>query len=58
MIYKPPLKPLNHGSVSDKDIETTMFLNPNHDFCVAETGSLADKARPTAPDREYLILGS
>ena len=31
---------------------------PNHDYCIAETGSLADKARPKAPDREYLKLGS
>ena len=28
------------------------FFNPNHDYCVAETGYLADKDGPTAPDRE------
>ena len=36
----------------------TLFLSPNHNYCVAETGYLADKAGPTAPDREYSILTS
>ena len=27
------------------------FFNPNHDYCVAETGYLADKADPSATDR-------
>ena len=40
-----------------KKISRTIFLNPNHDYCVAETGYLADKAGPTAPDKEYTILG-
>ena len=31
---------------------------PNHDYCMAETRYLADKAGPSAPDREYSILGS
>ena len=34
------------------------FFNPNHDYCVAETGYLADKADPSATDREYSMLGS
>ena len=35
------------------------FFNiPNHDYCVAETGYLADKAGPSAPDREFSMLGS
>ena len=35
-----------------------VFFNPNHDYCVAKTGYLADKAGPLAPDREYSMLGS
>ena len=35
------------------------FFNPNHDYRVVETGYVADKAGPTAPDREYPpIVGS
>ena len=34
------------------------FFYPNHDYCVAETRYLADKAGPSAPDRDYSILGS
>ena len=35
-----------------------LFFNPNHDYCVAETGYLADKADPSATDRDYFMLGS
>ena len=35
-----------------------IFYNPNHDYCIAETGYQADKAGPSAPDREDSTLGS
>ena len=35
-----------------------LFFYPNHNYCVAKTGYLADKSNPTAPHREYSILGS
>ena len=35
-----------------------LFLNPNHVYCVAETGYLAGKAGPSAQDRENSMLGS
>ena len=38
--------------------ELNVFVYPNHSYCVAETGYLADKAGPSAPDRMYIILGS
>ena len=36
---------------------TILFFNPNHNNCVAETGYLADKGGPSAPDRDYSMLG-
>ena len=36
----------------------TAFFNPNHDYCVAKTGYLVDKAGPSAPDSKYSMLGS
>ena len=30
------------------------FYSPNHDYCIAETGYLADKAGPTAPIRYWV----
>ena len=34
------------------------FFNSNHNYCGAKIGYLADKAGPSAPDREYSMLGS
>ena len=34
------------------------FVNQNLDYCITETGYLAEKAGPLAPDREYSMLGS
>ena len=34
------------------------FFNHNHEYCVAETGYQGDKVGPSAPDREYTMLGS
>ena len=31
---------------------------PKYTYCIAETGYVADKARPFAPDRGYSIMGS
>ena len=54
----------SNGTTTDLIKEVRMigpqksFFNPNHDYCVTETGYLAEKAGPSAPDRMYLILGS
>ena len=45
---------INTHYVSGK-VDVYMLI-PN-DYCVAEIGYLADKAGPSAPDREYPILG-
>ena len=34
------------------------FFNPNHNYCIAKTGYLADKIDPLAPNREYSMIGS
>ena len=34
------------------------FFKTNHDYCVAETGYLADQDGPSAPDRGYSMVGS
>ena len=34
------------------------LCNPNHNYCMAQTGYLADKAGPLAPDTGSSILGS
>ena len=49
---------MNLKCVGILNIATRLFLNPNHDSCVTETGYLADKAGPTAPYGEYSIMGS
>ena len=34
------------------------FFYPNHNYCIAEAGYLADKAGPMPPYLEYSVLGS
>ena len=36
--------------------QSVQFFNPNHDYCVADTGYLADNAGPSAQDRGDSIL--